>query len=273
MLKFSIIIPTCNRNKQLKICIERLIPGLQNFNADLYEVIVADDRPSELSRQSIENNFPWVKYLDGPGKGPAANRNFGALHAKGEWLVFLDDDVIPDINILSAYNEAILVYENKYLVLEGKTSPLGYKKRFDEVAPINETGGFLWSCNFCIYKGAFDLVKGFDEDFIYPGMEDIDLRIRLSKFYKSMFVESAFVIHPWRRHISFKKLNIQLIPIYVFYKKHPKFSNTPYQIKIFFKILIYDFIELGSFGFKGISYYFERVLLNFYLIFYHLFKI
>ncbi|MFX9093340.1 glycosyltransferase, partial [Acinetobacter baumannii] len=94
-----------------------------------------------------------------------ANRNNGAKYAKGVWLVFFDDDVEPNKNIISAYKNALEV--NTFtLVLEGSTKADRKKKRLDEECPINLSGGCLWSCNFVINRVFFlSILKGFDERF------------------------------------------------------------------------------------------------------------
>ncbi|MFM6530798.1 MAG: glycosyltransferase family 2 protein, partial [Dolichospermum sp.] len=66
-----------------------------------------DDGYQSTAQEMIEQNYPWVKWVAGPGKGPAANRNNGAKYATGEWLAFTDDDCLPDPQWLASYGEAI----------------------------------------------------------------------------------------------------------------------------------------------------------------------
>ena len=49
----------------------------------------------------LAQQYPWVSWGRGPRRGPAANRNAGALRARGEWLAFTDDDCVPDPNWLA----------------------------------------------------------------------------------------------------------------------------------------------------------------------------
>ncbi|MFM6224388.1 MAG: glycosyltransferase family 2 protein, partial [Dolichospermum sp.] len=76
-IKFSVIIPTYHRNDLLAKCLDCLAPGMQTLPADQYEVIVSDDGYQSTAQEMIEQNYPWVKWVAGPGKGPAANRNNG----------------------------------------------------------------------------------------------------------------------------------------------------------------------------------------------------
>ena len=69
-----------------------------------------------------------------------------------------------------------------------------------DTAPVNLTGGQLWSCNFAIRREAFVSVAGFEERFRLPHMEDVDLRTRLlAADYQIEFVPDACVDHPPRR--------------------------------------------------------------------------
>jgi GT2 family glycosyltransferase len=136
-------------------------------------------------------------YVEGPARGPAANRNYAVSRATGAWLVFTDDDCIPQENWLSAFAVALRpsfeVYEGKTTCKAGLRSPL-------EHAPANERGGYLWSCNMLIGKALFEWLGGFDEGFGAPAMEDVDLRERLrDRNHRALFVAAAVVDHPPRR--------------------------------------------------------------------------
>lgn len=194
----SVIIPTCNRNDLLGKCLELLAPGKQENFGDNYEVIVSDDSQDNSAKNLISKNFSWANWVEGPKKGPAANRNSGAKHAKGEWLIFLDDDCVPDKDMLKQYS----LFSGNYphvevmegLIYSDKTMPLLY------AAPTNTTGGYLWSCNFAIKNNVFKEIGGFDENFKYPNLEDNDIHRRLKlAYYTIKFVDKARVYHPPRR--------------------------------------------------------------------------
>src|SRR5438132_703059 len=97
-LKFSIIIPTYNRNELLVKCLDALYHIKQKANIN-YEVIVTDDSIEGLAEEVTKEYNGFVKWCEGPHRGPAANRNNGARYANGEWLIFLDDDCIPSVNL------------------------------------------------------------------------------------------------------------------------------------------------------------------------------
>jgi GT2 family glycosyltransferase len=197
MPRFSVIIPTYHRNDLLAKCLDCLAPGVQTLAPEQYEVIVTDDGSETTAEQLVKTQYPWATWVPGPRQGPAANRNNGASFAKGEWLVFTDDDCLPDPNWLKAYAEAIApdiwVYEGKTTCNAGLRSPL-------EHAPINLIGGCLWSCNMMIHKPLFEKIGRFDENFRYPHLEDIDLQERLHEMGQATtFTNRAVVDHPPKR--------------------------------------------------------------------------
>lgn len=197
-IKFSVIVPTCHRNDVLAQCLEKLLLNRQNIKADLFEVIVTDDGKNSTAEAMIKKHFSWVQWIKGTGRGPAANRNNGAKAAAGKWLVFTDDDCLPDISWLEEYNIAIDNHPN-VKVFEGKTYANRAKESFNEVAPINEKGGNMPSCNFVILKDAFNALGGFDENFKFY-FEDMDLSYRIKKAdIPILFVPNASVCHPWRK--------------------------------------------------------------------------
>ncbi|OWY66431.1 family 2 glycosyl transferase [cyanobacterium TDX16] len=203
---FSAIVPTYQRNDLLAKCLQCLAPEIQTLPFEHYEVIVTDDGSEVTAEQMIRECFPWVKWVSGPRKGPAANRNNGAKYASGEWLVFTDDDCLPDPQWLEAYAQAKIT-EPFYLVFEGRTYVDRPRRSLAETSPINESGGYLWSCNFAVQKQLFEFLTGFDERFPYAAMEDVDFRLRLVKSgYKFSFVKTASVCHPWRAKGGWNKI-------------------------------------------------------------------
>lgn len=194
---FSVVIPTCHRNDLLALCLEKLSPNVQNIND--YEVIVTDDGTNSTAERLVKEQFPWATWVQGPRMGPAANRNNGASKSRGEWLVFIDDDCIPEVDLLQHYQKAILnhkaiwIFEGRTICKQGITSPL-YQ------APVNTTGGYLWSCNMAIKNSYFHHIHGFETHFPYPNMEDVHFKDKIVADGKTiLFVPEATVDHPPRR--------------------------------------------------------------------------
>lgn len=196
-VRFSVIIPTCERREMLAACLERLAPGAQTLAAVDYEVIVSDDGRA-TAESLIRERFPWARWTAGPRRGPAANRNCGAALARGEWLVFTDDDCLPDAGWLGAYAAGRREH-GAARVLEGRTYVDRPQEHPLETSPLNENGGLLWSCNFAIERALFAELGGFDERFPYNAMEDRELHVRLQiRRIAPVFCREAAVLHPWR---------------------------------------------------------------------------
>src|SRR5690606_21029723 len=93
-MKLSVVIPTCDRPDALQACLQCLETNQQLRRTD-FEIIVSDDSRKQLATEILHHAFPAVKWIEGPKRGPAANRNAGAKVANGEVIVFLDDDCLP----------------------------------------------------------------------------------------------------------------------------------------------------------------------------------
>lgn len=85
---FSIIVPSYNRNAEIKALLE----SLKQQTVYNFEVIVVDDC-SEIPVE-VNDNYPFnVQVIrNTPNVGAAQSRNVGANYASQEWLLFLDDD-------------------------------------------------------------------------------------------------------------------------------------------------------------------------------------
>jgi GT2 family glycosyltransferase len=221
-VEFSVIVPTCRRPETLARALACLGPGTQTYSSASYEVIVTDDDPALGASAALSRDFPWVRWTSGPGRGPAANRNHGARQARGRWLAFTDDDCLPDRAWLSAFFHAR--EENPSVrVLEGRTIADRPRRTLLETAPINETGGHLWSCNFAIENALFRELGGFDERFVWATMEDADLAERLRERHLPFsFVPRATVCHPWRSVDARRTHERHLPSLLLFLQLHPQ---------------------------------------------------
>jgi GT2 family glycosyltransferase len=195
----SVVIPTRDRNETLALCLDRLAPGAQSLPHDCYEVVVSDDSAHAAARELIGERYPWARWTAGPRRGPAANRNAGVRAARGEWLAFTDDDCLPASTWLETFASSFNPDERALDVLEGCTTCRAGLTSPRHTAPVNLTGGKLWSCNFAIRRAHLQQVGGFDERYPYAHMEDADLQARLQKAgFMIRFLAGAEVDHPPR---------------------------------------------------------------------------
>lgn len=265
---FSVLIPTYKRVDDLCLCLDQLQHHFEAQTVPEYgvEVIVSDDAQDKSLRKCLEDRYPWVQYVCGPARGPAANRNNAAKVAKGEWLAFTDDDCLPSKNWLSSFFKS----ESSLSVLEGRTVAERPRERLDEESPINETGGYLWSCNFAIRRELFSQMRGFDESFPFAAMEDVEFRERLKiSGFQLDFISEALVVHPWRRskplsfwlkeHLSF----LHLIRLHPFLR--PKNLTKHYFLRFLRPLVRVTLPGIFKYRLKGVIHAFGLNGLYFYL--------
>lgn len=101
--KISVIIPVRNEEKSLPLLIDQLLA--QNLGSDQFEIIVADGRSTDNTREVVENYSRnarvSLKVVDNPGILASAGRNAGVAAAQGDVILFLDGHChLPSTNLL-----------------------------------------------------------------------------------------------------------------------------------------------------------------------------
>jgi GT2 family glycosyltransferase len=103
-LDLSVIIPTFNRRATLQLCLAAL--AMQTLPAERFEVIVIDDGSTDGTEGCCRANaypFSSLQYLRQENQGAGAARNAGVAAARGEYLLFLNDDSIAAPNLLAEH--------------------------------------------------------------------------------------------------------------------------------------------------------------------------
>jgi GT2 family glycosyltransferase len=192
----NIVIPTCNRTADLRHCLDVLLRQVPPEGT--VEVIVCDDGSSDETRKMIAAEFPTVRWSQGSRNGPGANRNLGARMSNAEWLVFVDDDCIPQPGFLDAYLKAFRE-AGKQSLFHGLTYPVPELTSLAYEAPeVRRPAKIFASCNFAIRKSLFDATGGFDERYVIS-FEDIEYFARLDRLgADAQCVFGAAVEHPLR---------------------------------------------------------------------------
>lgn len=95
-MKISVIIPTYNRCAMLKNALSSLVD--QSISKDEYEVIVVDDGSSDNTKEMLTTfsdklNLTYF-FQEDKGNRVTLARNEGMARAKGEYIIFLDPDMI-----------------------------------------------------------------------------------------------------------------------------------------------------------------------------------
>ncbi|MFN2615744.1 MAG: glycosyltransferase family 2 protein [Thermoleophilaceae bacterium] len=174
----SIVIPTVGRVAYLEVTLDSLA---SQDAAEPYEVLVVDDAAADATRPACERR--GVRCLShAERRGANAARNSGLREAKGELVLFIDDDVEVPPGWLGAYLEGARRYHESEAFggpirprLEGPTPracgredppitalDLGKEDRECEV---------VWSANMGARRSAFERVGDFDESLQGGGEE------------------------------------------------------------------------------------------------------
>jgi GT2 family glycosyltransferase len=157
-----------------------------------------------------------------------------------ELLVFLDDDCIPDRNLIAIYQDAAM--KNPAIgVFEGRISATEEAGGFADAIPANETGGYLWSCNFAVRRELFVKVKGFDEKYPFAAMEDVDLHLRIKRHSEVLFLPHARVWHEPEPRIGWHIVQHHSLSVLLFLHLHGPNAvgkGTAYFLRMAARILV-----------------------------------
>ncbi|MDJ1484990.1 MULTISPECIES: glycosyltransferase family A protein [Xanthocytophaga] len=127
----SVVIPVFNRKEELI----RALDSVKKQTLQPSEVIVVDDCSSFLIEDFLrESNYldqDWVRVVRNEiNQGPSGTRNTGVMHAKEEFIAFLDSDDYWDphklekqMALFTKKPELDLVYNGTWVVYENKTVP------------------------------------------------------------------------------------------------------------------------------------------------------
>lgn len=105
----SVVIPTYNGLEMLRKSLPTWFE--QTLPKEEYEIIVVDNRSTDDTRQYVESLLPKQKnliYLYEPKSGATNARHAGAHRAKGEYLVFADNDGLFNTRCLDSILEVYI---------------------------------------------------------------------------------------------------------------------------------------------------------------------
>jgi GT2 family glycosyltransferase len=203
-IKISVIIPTHNRHDKLAETVACL--RHQTLPVTDYEILVIDDgsTPPVVLTGELENLTCHVIRLEGVER--SITRNTGAQKAKGEILLFVDDDMKVNKDFLVCHLYAhqkwpgSLVVGAVRLPDESLLTSFGRFRQMLELQEVPVKSGLVSAPNFCtaqnmsILKSRFGELGGFDEHIV--SSEDQELALRhTSRDGKIVFALDALTIH------------------------------------------------------------------------------
>lgn len=208
----SVVIPTHNRCEILR----KAIAGyqIQSASREILEIIVVDDGSTDSTRKVVaelsKNSMAPMRYIRQENRGPAAARNAGIREARGNLILFTDDDIIPGPDLVAEHIKWHARFPQE------KTAILGYVTwspnigstpfmrwyglealfAYAEIADRTEVEyQHFYTCNISLHKEFLRKNGGFDEDFKFAAWEDVDLGFRLNRAGMRLLYNSSAVAY------------------------------------------------------------------------------
>lgn len=179
----SVVIATYNRAPILEKCLRSLFE--QTF--DDYEILVIDDgstdeTPRLLARMGESSQkLRWVR-IENSGRSVA--RNLGIEEARGDYILFLDSDVVVTPRFLEIHMEAHRAFIASHPGGQAFCQGLSLNVHdFDHLERkpnlFDFSAAFFATNNVSIRRDFLQKVGGFDPEFVEYGWEDLELGLRL----------------------------------------------------------------------------------------------
>lgn len=188
----TIIVPNYNGLERMRSVLDAILPCLTKWR----ELIVVDDGSTDQSPAGIEDAIrgcAQARLLRRANGGRSVARNTGARQARGVFLVFLDNDIIPPRDFFDRIETIHARFPQAWItgsvVQDLIDSPhadfLTFRRRLDYVPsnPRSDPDGLLVSGTFStqqlgVSREAFLAVGGFDETL--RDCEDFELSVRVA---------------------------------------------------------------------------------------------
>ena len=201
----SIIIVNFNGKDFLEKCLDSLF----KINYSNFEVIIADNYSIDGSTEFVKSEYPKIKLVElDENYGYAEANNIAAKIAKGDYMIFLNNDTIvtPDF-----VDELIKIMKNDSMIAISQSLLLKLNGDIDSSGDYVDTFGRAYSAktkpsqiqNILSARGAAMIVRknifwdlgGFDKEF-FATFEDVDIGWRAWLLgYKVVLVPNSIVYH------------------------------------------------------------------------------
>jgi glycosyltransferase involved in cell wall biosynthesis len=226
----SIVIPTHNRFKYLKQCLDALVSSKGADADEDCEIMVVDDHSSpeiaHANRTLCDSMRIGYWYLE-KNLGAAGARNQGIEKSSGEWIAFLDDDVCVAPDWRAVCVTAVSGLSSGTVGVEGRLEATGNGVWDKEVEVL--TGKSYLTCHIIYRRNVLNRIGGFDARFAsrYPTCEDHELATRALLWGDIVFHQELRARHlprtvrlPTYLKDSFHRMRTCLDAEFHFYWKH-----------------------------------------------------
>ena len=212
-LSVSVVLPNFNGEELLKKNLPHLLAAKENKKNRIKEIIVVDDGSWDGSVKLLKSFFPEVKTIVHKiNRGFSAAVNTGARASKGELILLINSDVLPEkdflVSVLPHFSDsavfAVSLHEKGYGAAIG-----GFTDGYITLAQAPETKdsheSFYVSGGSGVFRRKIWMeLTGMDEKLLSPFYwEDIDLCYRAAKRgYKLLWEPGGIVTHKHESTIS-----------------------------------------------------------------------
>ncbi|MEO8523288.1 MAG: glycosyltransferase [Caldimonas sp.] len=207
-LTVSVVLPLYNAEQMIEATLAPLLAMLSR--GEVSEIVVVDDGSTDSSVERV-NRHPGVKVLRGGVRaGPAAARNLGAREATGDYLWFVDSDVVVAENAAQVLHASIESDAPQAVIGSYDDAPAArnflsqYKNlvhSYYHHRGRREASTFWTGCG-AVQRQLFLSIGGFDaERYPYPSIEDIELGYRIRGAGGRIVLEPALLgkhLKEWR---------------------------------------------------------------------------
>lgn len=205
----SVIIPTHNRERELAENLESVLA--QGFRD--YEVICVDDGSTDATPELLQaycRRYPQrLRSLRAACGAPGPARNAGARLARGEWLLFTDDDVTVPENWIERMLDRRAAHGATALC--GGIAPYSVKRpverylHFRVQGALGRRAGPIKAApmmNFLVSRARFDAAGGFLEERL-KAAEDWEFCRRLRRDGQPIIYDPTVeVVHRYQRDLA-----------------------------------------------------------------------
>lgn len=222
-LTVSIVIPSYNGETLIDKNLPKVLKAKANPKNRIKEVVIVDDGSPDGSVALIKSKFPEVKLIKHTrNRGFSAAVNTGVRSAKGNLILLLNTDVLPEDNFLVPVFKhfedkrtfAVSLHEKDYGPARGYFSE-GYIQLAMGAEAKEARPSFYVSGGSGVFRRDLWIsLGGMDEKLLSPFYwEDIDLCYRAAKRgYISLWEPDGLVVHKHESTISkFSKSYVQKV--------------------------------------------------------------
>ena len=202
-LTIAVIVPVYNGGEKFRASLDSIRHAVPPPD----ELIVVGDGDTDGSSQYAEAAGISVHRFPAPG-GPGRARNLGASRAKSDILFFIDADVTVPENIIRQVRGIFTQYAEVTAVIgsyddqPNETNFLSqYRNLLHHYVHQNgrEEASTFWGACGAIRRDVFLAVGGFNETYIKPSIEDIELGYRLKKAGHMIRLCKSLQVKHWKR--------------------------------------------------------------------------